>query len=336
MAPQRIRLTLTANAKTKETPMHKVAVITRTKNRVIMLSRAARSVSSQTFRDFVWVVVNDGGDPTEVDRLVDLYRGSMPEVIVVHHEVNKGMEAASNAGISACSSEFIVIHDDDDTWEPTFLERTVGFLEQDSKVPFGGVVTAITHVDEVMTDKEVIIRGRKPWHPTHSAYPVGAIQIADLCVINQFAPIAFLFRRSVYEEIGGYDESLPVLGDWEFNLRFLAKHDIAAVPDFLANYHHRPASTNSYGNSVLAGALSHVAYDAILRNRILRNANSARYADIADLVAQGRSILQVKSYSSGVIDLTNRLLAYLMPVARRARAVKRKLVPIVKKILRRR
>lgn len=316
--------------------MPKVAVITRTKNRVIMLSRAARSVSAQTFRDFVWVVVNDGGDAAEVDRLVDIYRGSMPEVIVVHHEVNKGMEAASNAGIAASSSEFIVIHDDDDTWEPTFLERTVGFLEQDSKIPFGGVVTAITHVDEEMTDTEVVIRARKPWHPTHAPYPVGAIQLADLCVINQFAPIAFLFRRSVYDDIGGYDESLPVLGDWDFNLRFVAKYDIAALPDPLANYHHRPASTNSYGNSVLAGALSHVAYDAILRNRIIRNAADPRYADIANLVSQGRSILQVKSYGSGVVDLTNRLLRYAVPVAKRLRTLKRKLVPFAKKILRRR
>ena len=316
--------------------MPKVAVITRTKNRVIMLSRAARSVSAQTFRDFVWVVVNDGGDAAEVDRLVDLYRATMPAVIVVHHAVNKGMEAASNAGIGASSSEFVVIHDDDDTWEPTFLERTVGFLEQDSRIPFGGVVTAITHVDEEMTDTEVVIRARKPWHPTHAAYPVGAIQLADLCVVNQFAPIAFLFRRSVYDEIGGYDESLPVLGDWEFNLRFVARHDIAALPDLLANYHHRPASTNSYGNSVLAGALSHVAYDAILRNRIIRNASDPRYADIADLVSHGRSFLQVKGYGSGVVDLTNSLLRYAVPVAKRLRSLKRKLAPLVKKILRRR
>ncbi|NTF17709.1 glycosyltransferase family 2 protein [Agrobacterium rubi] len=332
MAPQHIRLTLGSTSK-KDTIMPKVAVITRTKNRIIMLSRAARSVSAQTFRDFIWVVVNDGGDAAEVDRLVDLYRASMPEVVVVHHAVNKGMEAASNAGIAASSSEFLVIHDDDDTWEPTFLERAVGFLEQESKIPFGGVVTAITHVDEEMTEKEVVIRATKPWHPTHSAYPVGAIQLADLCVINQFAPIAFVFRRSVYDEIGGYDESLPVLGDWEFNLRFVARYDIAALPDLLANYHHRPASKNSYGNSVLAGALSHVAYDAVLRNRIIRNAKDPRYSDIADLVAQGRSTLQVKAYGSGVVDLTNRLLGYLVPMAKKARAAKRKVARLARKAL---
>lgn len=333
MAPLNIRMSITAYTSNKDSAMPKVAIITRTKNRIIMLSRAARSVAAQTYRDFVWVVVNDGGDPTEVDRLIDLYRGSIPEIVVVHHEVNRGMEAASNSGIRASESEYIVIHDDDDTWEPTFLDRTANFLDANSKVPFGGVITAITHVDEEMTDTEVVIRARKPWHPTHAGYPTGAVQLADLCVINQFAPIAFLFRRSGYDDLGGYDESLPVLGDWEFNLRFLARYDIAALPEFLANYHHRPASMNSYGNSVLAGHLSHVAYDAILRNRIIRHANEERYRVVAPLVAAGRSTLQIKSHSSGVVDLANRLLAYLVPAARKAkslkRAIQRKAKPII-------
>jgi glycosyltransferase involved in cell wall biosynthesis len=333
MASQHIHLSITAYGRRTENKMAKVAIITRTKNRIIMLSRAARSVASQTYRDFVWVVVNDGGDQAEVDRLVDLYRGSIPEIVVVHHQVNRGMEAASNSGIRASESEHVVIHDDDDTWEPTFLERTANFLDADSKILFGGVITAITHVDEEMTDTEVLIRARKPWHPTHAAYPTGAVQLADLCVINQFAPIAFLFRRSAYEELGGYDESLPVLGDWEFNLRFLARHDIAALPDFLANYHHRPASKNSYGNSVLAGHLSHVAYDAILRNRIIRHANDDRYALVAPLVAAGRSTLQIKSHASGVVDLANRLLAYLVPAARKAKSLKRAILRKAKPII---
>ena len=42
--------------------MKKVAVITRTRNRALLLRRAARSVERQTFRAFSWVVVNDGGD----------------------------------------------------------------------------------------------------------------------------------------------------------------------------------------------------------------------------------------------------------------------------------
>ena len=290
-----------------------------------MLSRAAQSVATQTYRDFVWVVVNDGGNREEVDKIVGDYRGSVPDILVVHHEVNRGMEAASNSGIAACQSEYVVVHDDDDTWDPEFLEKTVSFLQFNPQNHFGGVVTAITHVDEVMTDKEVVVRGRKPWHPSHGRYPSGAVQLSDLCVVNQFAPIAFLFKRSAYDEIGGFDESLPVLGDWEFNLRFASRYDIAALPEFLANYHHRPASSNAYGNSVLAGRLSHVSYDAILRNRIIRAGSQDRYKVVAPLVASGRNALQLKEHCSGVVLIADRLLQHAAPIAKKLRAGKRAL-----------
>ena len=52
--------------------MKNVAVITRTRNRALLLRRAARSVERQTFRDFSWVVVNDGGDGEEVKPVPDV------------------------------------------------------------------------------------------------------------------------------------------------------------------------------------------------------------------------------------------------------------------------
>ena len=45
------------------------------------------------------------------------------------------------------------------------------------------------------------------------------VYLSDLAVENRFPPISFLFRRSVYDKIGGFDEELPVLGDWDFNLK---------------------------------------------------------------------------------------------------------------------
>jgi hypothetical protein len=60
---------------------------------------------------------------------------------------------------------------------------------------------------------------------------------------NFFPPIAFVFRREVLERIGGFNETLPVLGDWFFNLEFLLEDDIAVLPEPLARYHHRDRGT---------------------------------------------------------------------------------------------
>ena len=87
-----------------------------------------------------------------------------------------------------------------------------------------------------------------------------------------FPPISFLFRRETHVAVGGFDESLPVLGDWDFHLKVLMQGDIKVLPDVLANYHSRVSSHKDdvYGNTVASGIEKHVEYDVKYRNRRLR------------------------------------------------------------------
>ena len=100
---------------------HRVVVVTRTKNRPILLQRCIRSVLEQSYTDWLHVIVNDGGDPISVQGLVSLssseYRG---RVRLIHKPQSLGMQNASNVAITATESEFIVIHDDDDSWASDF------------------------------------------------------------------------------------------------------------------------------------------------------------------------------------------------------------------------
>ena len=86
----------------------------------------------------------------------------------------------------------------------------------------------------------------------------------------QFAPIQFLYQKDVFEDIGFYREDLPVLGDWEFNLRFLRRYDISIVPQYLAFYHHRRSLHGSYSNSVLGAKDRHELHRQRLKNEWLR------------------------------------------------------------------
>ena len=244
----------------------KVAVITRTKNRNILLCRALESVCSQTYRNLIWVIVNDGGEKPGVDRVAEIAKERGVDVRVLHHEQSKGMEAASNAGIRSCESEYIVIHDDDDSWETNFLEKTVAFLESDSC--FAGVITHSILINEELKEdgpRTTSSYGFNTW--------LQSIYMMEMLMVNSFPPISFLYKREIYDKVGGYDESLPVLGDWDFNIRFLKEADIGVIPELLARYHHRDTITdagNAYGNTVTAGVSKHVKYDAILRNHYLR------------------------------------------------------------------
>ena len=245
----------------------RVAVVTRTRSRPLLLQRAAQSVSRQTFRDFAWVVVNDGGEAEAARSIVEGAGLDRDRILFLSLPESRGMEAASNAGIAASRSEFVVIHDDDDSWAPDFLEKTVAFLSGPQGRRYGGVITHSIHVSEDIRDDQVIERQRRPFQTA-----ARDVQLAQMIRGNFFPPISFLFRRSVFDEIGGFNEDLPVLGDWFFNLEFLLKADIGVLPEPLAFYHHRDQApvADIYANSVIAEGHRHDELAAVVRNGFLR------------------------------------------------------------------
>lgn len=244
----------------------KVAVITRTKDRAILLERAIKSVHAQSMPDFVHVIINDAGDPKIVNDLVKKHAGIIKgRVKVIHNTESRGMEAASNKAIKSVDSTFIAIHDDDDTWHPDFLKETTERLEQNGMM--GVVVTTDRIIEKIHQGyvEQVLV---ERWLPdTHE------VNFYKMCKDNYATPITFLFRRSVFEEIGYYDESLLVCGDWDFGLRFLRKYDIDFLDKeyALAYYHHRPSATGADGNSVFAGDAKHRYFGNLLANKYLRD-----------------------------------------------------------------
>jgi glycosyltransferase involved in cell wall biosynthesis len=244
----------------------KIAIITRTKNRPILLSRARQSIEQQTYTNFKWVLVNDAGDAAPVEEEARQAKDQGVNVIVIHRKQSAGMEAASNAGVRTSNSKYVVIHDDDDTWEPNFLSKTVQFLEDNEH--YVGVITHSTKILEEMQGNKIITIDKFPYNSW-----INAVYLIDLAQVNRFPPISFLFRRTSYDKVGGFDETLPVLGDWDFHLRILLQGDIGVISEPLANYHFRRSvkeSMNVYGNTVTVGIAKHIQYDAIYRNRKLR------------------------------------------------------------------
>lgn len=248
-------------------PEAKVAVVTRTKERPAFLSRAANSVGGQSFSDLVWVIVNDGGASEPVEAEAERARASGVRVAVVHHDTSRGMEAASNVGIQATRSDYIAIHDDDDSWHPNFLAKTAGLLDRQAR--YVSVVTHTIEVDEDWRNGSLRELRRRRFRPCPRV-----IYLADLFVGNLFPPISHLFRREAYDRAGGFDETFPVLGDWEFNLRLALEGDIAVVPEPLACYHVRRKADGSdpASNTVTAARWRHREQDALFRNALLRKA----------------------------------------------------------------
>lgn len=241
-----------------------VAIITRTKNRPALLRRAARDVLAQQFTNWHWVIVNDGGNAADVDAVVAEAPGLEDRVTVLHHPRSLGMEAASNAGIAASDSTFLAIHDDDDTWHPEFLSRTVEYLRTHDDAGVG-VRTEI--VLEELQDGRIEETGRVPF-----ASDISSLVLGDALRYNRCVPISLLYRRDLHTAVGGYDETLNAVGDWEFLLRVLQQHSLGFIDgEPLAFWHHRHGAEGAAGNSVLAGKDDHQHFDKLVRDRYLQD-----------------------------------------------------------------
>ena len=164
-----------------------------------------------------------------------------------------------------------------------FLEKTVAFLNGPKRRTYGGVITQSNYVSEEITPAGLKIHGRDRYQGW-----VENVHIMEMAIGNFFPPIAFLFRRDIFDTIGGYNEDYPVLGDWDFNLRFLMENDIGMVHEPLANYHHRDkGDTSLFGNSVIAARDKHLEYASVVRNRFARNMLHSDHPAMAVLVGMG-------------------------------------------------
>ncbi len=250
-----------------------IGVVTRTKDRAVLLRRALESVQKQTYNNWRLVVVNDGGDRDSVDWLVEKIFAGDERVQVVHHAVSKGMEAASNAGISTLKTDYVLIHDDDDSLAPEFMSAMAATMvdKQRTFPSIKGIACRINTVYETVIGNEITIERIEPFKSWHSdSLDEGFLSVQKMLVRNQFPPIAFMFDLSAAREIGLFDESLPVLGDWDFHSRFVLKYDVWVLPEYLSFYHHRVSASGSMGNTVHAGAGRHRLYGQKIRNDLIR------------------------------------------------------------------
>lgn len=246
----------------------RVAVVVRTKDRPRFLDRALRSIAGQTLTDWECIVVNDGGDPAGVDEMV----ARVPEqhrekVRVLHRQTSRGRWESANTGVSLTSAPYLVLHDDDDSWHPEFLERAASYLDLESNADRGGVVSRIEIVWERVDGGDHVELGRETFQQ-HRTVPT----LGDAMLFNRFVPIGFLYRRAMHDELGFYDDRLPVVGDWDFTMKVLARGPLEFLDDRpLAYWHQRPGNRGTDGNSVISGDELHRRFDAELRDAALRD-----------------------------------------------------------------
>ena len=196
--------------------MAEVSVIIPTFNRAKKVARAVASVLYQTYTDYELIVVDDGSSDGTADSL-SLFD---PLIIRLAHEENRGVSAARNTGIASSRAPLIAFLDSDDYWLPDKLAAQVAFFKAHPEA-------VACQTQEIWIRKGVRVNPRrKHLKPSGNLF----VPSLKLCLVS---PSAVMVRRSLFHEVGLFDEALPVCEDYDLWLRVSCRYPIHLVNEDL-------------------------------------------------------------------------------------------------------
>ena len=207
-----------------------VSVVLTTYNRPQFLPEAIDSILNQTRSDFELIVVDDGSETPETEKIVHRYIAIDKRVCYIKKE-NGGVSSARNAGVAKAGGKYIMFMCDDNIADSTRMEKQVNFLEQNPHVAAVGCgLVNIDKAGNVLRDApvgKVLVQEKRP--PIESAVARHKkILLASDAVIH----------REIYLEIGGCDERIRTLEDRDFTMKLEEKYAIAKIPDGVYLYRH--------------------------------------------------------------------------------------------------
>ncbi len=224
-----------------------VSVILTAHNYGRFLDQCIRSVLGQTFQDFEVVIVNDGSTDNTA---AILERYASDSRIATFSLQGVGLAATANHGIRRSHRRYVMRLDADDFLDPHALMVMVGAL--DSRPEIGLVYPDYYRVDE---------QGRFLGYVR-----VPRVQEGDRLLDNPPLAAGCVYRRSCFDAIGGYDESLRYQEDYDFWLRFTERFGAFGVGLPLLNYRQHGGSM-SRNRAPRVAARRHVKREFATRYR---------------------------------------------------------------------
>lgn len=208
-----------------------------------LLEECINSILSQKFKDYEIIVVDNGSSDNSVEYLKEKYTSVIKIISLIQ---NKGFAGGCNEGIKIAKGDYIVLLNNDAIVDEKWLSELINAADSDNKIGMCACkILNYYNRDEFDTLSHLIYpdglnRGRAKFEKDHHQY-------------DKFEEVFFpsgaaaLYRKSMLNEIGFFDEDFFLYGDdTDIGLRGrLAGWKCLYVPTAIA-YHKSSASTHPY------------------------------------------------------------------------------------------
>jgi glycosyltransferase involved in cell wall biosynthesis len=210
-----------------------VSIIVRThQGRQGFLEECLNSLAEQTYAELEIIIVEDGGDESEP--LAKAFAAASGRRLNYLSVPRQGRSRAGNLGLNAARGELLGFLDDDDQFLSEHVAVLVGALRERPEaaaacsLAYEVPTRVVSREPLAYTEAGRYVVHRRPFAP------------ADLLARN-FLPIqAVLFRRELFERLGGFSETLEMLEDWDLWIRYLVPACFVHVPQ-VTSLHRVPA-----------------------------------------------------------------------------------------------
>lgn len=233
-----------------------LAAITTCRRKPEMLERAVKSVVNQTYTDWNLLIVDDSPDGYEFRKDVKEFAESWSRrdsrIKYIQHDRNYGANHARNTALNFAYNtqggggyDFIAYLDDDDEWLPEKLkEQAEKFMKCDEN-------TALVCCKSFYVVDDIIGQTYE-----REFYIKEGYVLSDLLYVNEIGSNSIpLIRLKALHEVGGFDEELGAMQDWDLWLRISAKYKIAVINKPLMKYHvHKSGNITSDIRKIISGA----------------------------------------------------------------------------------
>lgn len=182
-----------------------VSVVMPTYNDEVFIACAIQSVLDQEYKNFELIVINDGSADKTSDIVYSFVQRD-PRV-KLYTQVNKGVSAARNKGISLAVGEYIAFIDSDDIWLPEKLLLQMSLFQESGDIDFISCYAAII-------DKNSNLTGLRTGENLN-----GEVLSQILSVNGIPCGSTPIVRKSILEKLNGFDEDLKVSEDFDLWVR---------------------------------------------------------------------------------------------------------------------
>lgn len=200
-----------------------ISIIIPSYGKPIYLEKSIQSILSQTIQGWELIIVDDNNPDTvarkETEELVNGFVNIDNRIKYIKHDHNKNGAVARNTGFAVAKGKYISLLDSDDEYMHDRLQKCFDMMEN-----------ASDNIAGVYTGCE-FRRGGKVYHVEKNVKP-GNFLVDTLACKFIFCTGSNIFvRKSVVDELNGFDGAFLRHQDYEFLVRIFEKYDLAAIPE---------------------------------------------------------------------------------------------------------